>query len=100
MKQQFKRQNLPNKLTLAQDFVKGRSIALHWKKANAIDNAKINILAKGEKQCRKISRETNLLFSPKIQQIYRLKIAYKNLQRWAEGRSNNSHSSKQRGKQG
>ena len=82
VKQQFQRQHLPNKLeTLEQDFVKGRSIVLHRKKANAIDNAKINILAKGEKQCRKISRETNLPFSPKIQRIYRLKIAYESLQR-------------------
>ena len=93
VKQQFKQRNLPNKLaTLEQDFAKGRSSALHRKKTNTIDNAKINILAKGKKQCRKISCETNLPFSPKMQQIYRLKIAYENLQRWAEGR--------QRGKQG
>ena len=92
VKQQFKRHNLSNKLAaLEQDFAKGRSRASHRKRANAIDNTKINILSKGEKQCRKVTRETNLPFSPKIQRIYRLKIAYENLQRWVEGRSNNSH---------
>lgn len=92
VKQQFKRQNLSSKLaTLEQDFAKGRSLSMHRKRANAIDNAKINILAKGEKQCRKLARESNLPFSSEIQRTYRLRIAYENLQRWAEGRSNNSH---------
>ena len=39
VKQQFKRQNLSSKLaTLEQDFAKGRSLSMHRKRANAIDN--------------------------------------------------------------
>ena len=48
-------------------------------------------MTKGEKQCRKIACESNLPYSPEIQQTYRLKIAYQNLQRWAEGRTRDSH---------
>ena len=78
-------------MPIDKDFANGRSLPTQRKRANAIDNAKINIFAKGEKQCRKISRESNLPFSSEIQRIYRLRIAYENLERWAEGRSKNSH---------
>ena len=92
VKNAFKRNNLYNKLTrLEQDFDNGRARHAHRQKANAIDDTKINIMTKGEKQCRKITCESNLPYSPEIQRTYRLKIAYQNLQRWAEGRTRNSH---------
>jgi hypothetical protein len=87
-------------MPIDKDFANGRSLPTQRKRANAIDNAKINIFAKGEKQCRKISRESNLPFSSEIQRIYRLKIAYVNLKRWAEGRVTIVTLLKQHGKQG
>ena len=92
VKNEFKRHNLSNKLAqLEQDFEDGRAKDSHRRKANSIDNTNINITRKGEKQCRKIACESNLPCSPEIQRIYRLKVAYQNLQRWAEGRTRNSH---------
>ena len=92
VKNAFKRHNLYSKLTrLERDFEEGKARHSHRQKVNSIDNTKINIMMKGEKQCRKIAHESNLPCSPEIQRTYRLKIAYQNLQRWAKGRSKNTH---------
>jgi hypothetical protein len=78
-------------IQLEKDFERGMTSVAYKKRAQEMDETKINIMTAAEKKCRKLTSQYNLPCSPEIQRVNRLRRAYKDLRRWIEGRSNNSN---------
>jgi hypothetical protein len=65
--------------------------AAYRKRAQAMDDTKINAMKAAERKCCKLTSQYILPCSPEIQRIIRLRRAYRGLRGWIEGRSKNSN---------